>query len=595
MFAGDRTPSDLSFAPGQGAVSSTPATVSRARSMRKVQDSSFASQATDPMPSWTASLESPIRQLNRDIQSLSDGNSIASFSAVEGYDASADVTERAIRPSTTPKVSMTADKGKGREPSQPLRHNVLRKNANVSSHSLHSSQTSPLKFKPRTPAIKTLNPYLPPDSNPSDWQGVVDLKDPNIISPQKRMPGSAGKFMTFKPPSKPAFFGFGRTQAKTPPPGEDDDTFDDNFGMSPPVMTDYARLPTLGRTPKKEAAQRIMQGLVDLEQRRAFPPPSTASRQRASAQDVPGSSARGYGTESSMSSMPTPPSMTRYGRPSYIPPTAYETSSSVADASLDSMMRRVGLEVPEYSKQQQPSTSAPPPPAPEPAPVSRPPVFAAPAPSATVQPSRPPVFTLNPASSLRSLGSSSAIQPPSQPEPEPPRAPQPRTPEQPQPQYDFYDDEVIGRGAANPDDSMDSMDSFDDYQDPDAPPGGFAFATDEQAFDDDSFDSSIADDDDIALADSGTAGQLQQFMGAAVDEDAFDEDSFDDDNYGDEEQETVFGVPPRQRLQQQAQQGGNVRMMGGDFAQDTIGLEQQFARAGWVQETPTPWNANARG
>ena len=65
------------------------------------------------------------------------------------------------------------------------------------------------------------------------------------------------------------------------------------------------------------------------------------------------------------------------------------------------------------------------------------------------------------------------------------------------------------------------------------------------------------------------------------------------------EEETVFGVPPAQRLAQQQQQlaqaqmamhGGGLRMLGEDLLQDTIGIGQQMALAGRVEESPTPWN-----
>ena len=66
-----------------------------------------------------------------------------------------------------------------------------------------------------------------------------------------------------------------------------------------------------------------------------------------------------------------------------------------------------------------------------------------------------------------------------------------------------------------------------------------------------------------------------------------DDDSFDD--HGEGEEETVFGVPPAQRLHQQAQ-GGHFRMHGENLFQDTIGIGAQMAMAGRVEESPTPWN-----
>ncbi|RDX53470.1 hypothetical protein OH76DRAFT_1343169 [Lentinus brumalis] len=550
-FNPDETSSDVSFAPAQGATS-TPAK-SRIRSSNP--HDSFTSQASDPMPSWNSSLESPLLQLNREIQSLAANQSIVSSTSAlhDISDVSDDVTQRAIPPqalANEPSILRSSEKGKAREGSKPLLQNVLRRNANTSTATASTSRTtSPLKLKPKTPILKSLNPYLPPDSNPSDWKGVVDLKDPSVSSPQKSVPNTAIKLATFKPS---AAIGIARARTKTPPP-RDDDSFDENFGMSPPVMTDFARLPKLGRTPKKEAAERIMQSLVDVEKRGVFGPIGAA--QRAAGPGKAKAPATGNGTESSMSSMPTPPSMTRYARPSYAPGVPSETSGSVVDASLDSLMRRVGLNVSNYN------TSRQLPPAPE--------------------PPRPPVFSsLSSASSMGSLhsaGSSVRVfqppPPPPPPQPEPVQTPQP-------PQYDFYQDEVIGQGSGA-DDSMDSMDSmdFDDPDAADAPP--FVFESQDDSFDD-SFDSSLGDDDG-----TGTGGV--PFIIATDDGDAFDDDSFDDPAYAEPEEETVFGVPPAQRLRQQTQ-GGGLRMLGQDLLQDTIGIGAQMAMAGRVEESPTPWN-----
>ncbi|KAI0715648.1 hypothetical protein C8T65DRAFT_738512 [Cerioporus squamosus] len=559
-FNPDQTSSEVSFAPAHGAVSSTPA-MSRTRSSNP--HDSFASQASDPMPSWNSSLESPLLQLNREIQSLAAEQSVVPFTSAvhDTYDASDDVTQRPIPVdalANEPSILRSSDKGKAREGPKPLLQNVLRRNANTSTATASTSRTtSPLKFKPKTPVLKSLNPYLPPDSNPSDWKGVVDLKDPSVASPQKTIPSSVIKLATFKPS---AAIGIARARTKTPPP-KDDDSFDENFGMSPPVMTDFARLPKLGRTPRKEAAERIMQNLVDVEKRGVFGPVGAA--QRATGPGKAKAPGTGYGTESSMSSMPTPPSMTRYTRPSYVPSVPSETSGSVVDASLDSLMRRVGLNVSTYNTSRQVAPAAVP--APEP---PRPPVFSS-------------LGSTSSMGSLRSLGSSARVfqppPPPPPPEPEPVQTPQP-------PQYDFYNDEVIGQGSgADADDSMDSLD-YDDPNAADAPP--FVFESQDDSFDD-SFDSSLGDDD-------GTGEGGAPFIIATDDGDAFDDDSFDDPVYAEGEEETVFGVPPAQRLRQQAQ-GGGLRMLGEDLLQDTIGIGAQMVVAGRVEESPTPWNNNARG
>ena len=561
-FNPDQTSSEVSFAPAQGAISSTPA-MSRTRASNP--HDSFSSQASEPMPSWSSSLESPLLQLNREIQGLAGDHSLVPSTSVveDADDAPEDITQRAVASDVLPNEPSTvrpSEKGKAREGPKPLLQNVLRRNANTSTATASTSRTtSPLKFKPKTPILKSLNPYLPPDSNPSDWKGVVDLKDPSVASPQKNIPTSTIKLATFKPS---AAIGVARARTKTPPRGEDD-SFDENFGMSPPVMTDFARLPKLGRTPKKEAAERIMQSLVDVEKRGVFAPAGAAQRPPGGGKAK--APATGYGTESSMSSMPSPPSITRYGRSSYAPGVPSDTSGSAVDASLDSLMRRVGLNVSSYNTSRHMVPDAAPPPALVPAP----------------EPPRPPVFSsISSIGSLHSAGSSTRVfQPPT-----PPPPPKPEPVQTPQiPQYDFYNNEVVGQGSgADADDSMDSFD-YDDPADADAPP--FVFESQNDSFDD-SFDSSLGDDD-------GTGESGAPFIINADDIDGFDDDSFDDPAYAEGEEETVFGVPPAQRLRQQAQ-GSGLRMLGEDLLQDTIGIGAQMAVTGRVEESPTPWN-NGRG
>ncbi|KAI0632291.1 hypothetical protein C8Q77DRAFT_1060508 [Trametes polyzona] len=570
-FNPDGTSSEMSFAP-QAAISSTPAA---SRTRRQNAHDSFASQGSDPTPSWTATLESPLMQLNRDIQSLSEDHDVdvPSTSAVhrsDVYDESQDVTQRPVMPvpqDAEPSTVRARDKGKGRDP-QPLLQNVLRRNANTSTataSTASSRMTSPLKFKPKTPVLKTLNPYLPPDTDPSDWKGVVDLSDPAtaILRRTPGVPPSSIKLSGFKPSATSNAIGLARTRTKTPPPAEDD-SFDENFGMSPPVMMDFARLPKLGRTPKKEAAERIMKGLLDVERRGAFPSPRTGTGARRTA----GAGQTRGGTESSMSTIPTPPSMTRYTRSPYVPPPSSETSTSAVDSSLDSLMRRVGLNVPGYGNHT--ASTGP-----------------------SQEPSRAPVFTsLSSASSVpsfRSAASSVHAPQPAAPPPEPLQTPEP-------PQYnDFYDDEVIGQGAdMDPDSSSDSLD-YEEAHNTANPSAAFLLAAQRPSFDDDdSFDSSIGDDDPT---DEGSGvPPIHPFLAGAQmpeDGDGFDDDddSFDDGAYGpDGEEETVFGVPPAQRLQQQqAQNAAQFRMLGEDLLQDTIGVGAQMVMAGRVEESPTPW------
>ncbi|OSC97484.1 hypothetical protein PYCCODRAFT_1398695 [Trametes coccinea BRFM310] len=568
-FNPDGTSSEVSFAP-QAALSSTPA-MSRTR----MQDArSFASEGSEPTPTWTTSLETPLMQLNRDIQSLSENHShLPPTSALHGsaaYDDSQDVTQRPVlhEGQSHEHPSGSRNKGKGREGDEPLLQNILRRNANTSTatatSSVQSRMTSPLRFKPKTPVLKTLNPYLPPDTDPSDWKGVVDLADPASATPRRTpgLPSSSIKLSGFKFTStaNANAIALARAKTKTPPPPQGgDESSDEDFGMSPPVMTDYARLPKLGRTPKKEAAERITKDLLDVERRGVFAASSAAAKRTGAAGQSRG------GVESSMSTIPTPPSMSRYFRPQAAQPSTSETSGSMADASLDSIMRRVGLSVPGHSK--------------DPAPVPQPP--------------HGPVFSsLSSASSIpsfRSAASSAHVQQP--PPPEPVQTPEP-------PRYDdFYEDDVIGQGGGVDPDSSDSLD-YEEANNSANPSAAFLLAAQRPSFDDDdSFDSSMGDDDPTDGS-SGVA-PIHPFLAGAQegdDMDGFEDDSFDDVGYGpDGEEETLFGVPPAQRLQQQAQQEAQFRMLGEDLLQDTIGIGTQMAQAGRVEESPTPWvPANGR-
>ncbi|KAI0769098.1 hypothetical protein BD413DRAFT_559675 [Trametes elegans] len=581
-FNPDGTSSEVSFAP-QAAISSTPAT---ARTRRQNAHHSFTSQGSDTTPSWTASLESPLMQLNRDIQNLGEDPSLhlpstsraQRTAAYDESEDSEDVTQRPILPETSvqePSTARARDKGKGREQSQPLLQNVLRRNANTSTattSTVPSRTTSPLKVKPKTPVLKTLNPYLPPDSHPSDWKGVVDLSDPATATPRRTpgLPASSIKLSGFQPSTTANAIGLARARTRTPPPTEDE-SFDENFGMSPPVMTDYARLPTLGRTPKREAAEKIMKDLLAFERREVFVPPGAKARRGAGAPQTKG----GTGTESSMSSIPTPPSMTRYAHPPHVPQSVSETSGSVVDASLDSIMRRVGLNVPGYSNNAAPGQPA--------AGVFQPP-------TGPVFSSHSSISSIPSIPSYRSAASYGHAANPPVPEPI----------QTPQPQYDQYDNEIIGQGGVD-DLSSDSLD-YDDANNTANPSGEFLVEPHEQVDDidddddDDSFDSSMGDEDTPDDT-SGVAPDHPFFAAAqeADDPDAYDDDSFDDSgDYGpaDGEEETVFGVPPAQRLQQQQLQQNQLRMMGEDLLQDTIGIGSQMAIAGRVDESPTPWGAH---
>ena len=302
---------ESSFLPTQAAYASTPATSNR----NQGQDN-----RNSETPSWTASLDSPLARLDREIQDfnreLQNAGSL-----------SAETPALSDQPLIVPDENQsqpTTDKGKGRQPPEPLLRNVLRHGLHSTSDSftpgrIGATSMSPLKVrgKVKTPVPKTLNPYLPPNVNPAEWSGIVNLADPHVTTPKRSKE------------KRPA------SRRNAPSDIAAEESFEGlPAGMSPPVMMSPARPPRssaelLGQTPLKEAAQRIGQDLI-------------SDVQRKSGGKQPYRSVRNNGVESSMSTVPTPPSLSRYrhhdGR--YI----VDTSESTAlDPSLESMMRRIGL------------------------------------------------------------------------------------------------------------------------------------------------------------------------------------------------------------------------------------------------------------
>ena len=559
--------------PGQAAISSTPAATSRHRSLRS-QD---LSQLSDAMPSWSSSLESPLVRLDREIQSLGQDDAVSVASTSMAQSMMQDDGQSMYEEETTQRPIYTKEdetyipqseksRGKARETPKPLLRNVLQRNTGTADHSNATgrSSVSPLKLKQKTPILKKLNPYLPPSADPSKWSGVVDLKDPSIRSPVKADPSPAKhQRFAFHPPTSTTSTNASFKRPLTPKRVKaghdaDDDSFDEGFGMSPPITMDWARLPKLGQTPRKEAAERIMNKLLDVERRSVFSAPGQSeTSRRGGAQRGPAGT-----TESSLSSMPTPPSLSRYARPA-------ETSNSVADASLESLMRRVGTGF-DYGRAAEstvPSSTS-----------SR-------SVSAAYRSSEAPPSSLPSQSGYR------------QPAP----AAAPRTPEYPQ--YDFRhlkDDELQPPDMDNDSDSLDD----EEFNDPNNPSAAFIYASQRASYDDDdsSFESNQDSMDAEALLAAGHEpvhpfARAQAFQG--MEDDSFD-DSFDDALYDQQtggaestQEETVFGVPPAQRLRMEAEQEERrrqqFRIHGEHLVEDTLGYGAQLASQGRVEETPTPW------
>jgi DASH complex subunit ASK1 len=128
------------------------------------------------------------------------------------------------------------------------------------------------------------------------------------------------------------------------------------------------------------------------------------------------------------------------------------------------------------------------------------------------------------------------------------------------------------------------------------PSAAFLMASQRQQDADDSFGSSNRSSDSFDDVDAGQGGMVHPFAGMSSSEgDAFDDDSFDNDQYQGQqgpEEETVFGVPPAQRQATAASRGPagqQLKLLGEDLLQDTIGIGSAMAMAGRVEESPTPY------
>lgn len=296
-----RASTENSFMPGQAAFSSTPATTSRIAPLN-----SFASQTMDATRTHSGTMEASLARLDREIQSLSiEDESRAEGSTITNLFTSPDQSSRSFR-----------GKGKGKEQSQPLLRNLLKQNlysGNDSSSIDPSFHTSPLKprGKLKTPIPKNYNPYLPPNADPRDWSGVVDLRDPTLSTPHRSS--------RYGQPSS-------RGNPTTSPDDTDDDSWEGGLppGMSPPVLMSPARPPRsyaelgllkLGQTPTKEAANRITRDLV-------------SDIQNKGGLNRPPFSYGNSGVESSLSTVPSPPSLSRYRNKGYDSDPSYSSMDS---------------------------------------------------------------------------------------------------------------------------------------------------------------------------------------------------------------------------------------------------------------------------
>ncbi|KAJ2921565.1 hypothetical protein H1R20_g15528, partial [Candolleomyces eurysporus] len=522
---------DSSFMQGQAAFSSTPATTRAATTMN-----SFTTQGDDP--SWVNSMQAPLSRLKSEIQNFSiDDSIISSIPETRSSSSYAQQTPASDHPDSTILPPSTA-KSKGKEPEllkNVLRHNLY--NHNQPSDEFTMKGVSPLKFKTKTPVPKKFNPYLSPNTDPSKWTGIVDLKDPASRTPKR--------FQSSKPSSS--------RKPRTPVADDsDDDSFDGlPKGMSPPVLMSPARparpstagphsAHKIGQSPAKQAASRMVKDLL-----------------REQGQNHLGTGRSYYGIsdnilESSMSTVQSPPSLSRYHEA--------ETSESLAgDSTLETMIRQVGLNV-------KPKL------VPHNTPVSR------------IQRSR------------NSLGA-----PPSSSAQDSSEDSFPAIDRQGLFNPNYGDSEYQGNNYLSSDDDSDIDDEINNTAHPSA---AFLMASQRRADDDDdSFGDSSRSSDSIDDDLSGLpGGPIHPFGVATVEDDGLDSDDDSFDYQGSEvQEETVFGVAPAQRLRNEqaaaAQQQG-LRLMGEGLLDDTIGVQIVGGGIG-VEETPTPagWGSggNLRG
>ena len=560
--------SETSFLPGQGAFSSTPA-MDR---LASTNNDTFTTQNSDD-PSWSTSMESPLVRLNREITNFSIHDNAVPSTSSSKLPPTTQVQDESDYPSqedTSIGILPPSAKGKGKDTSHPLLKNVLRHNLYSASDnsSFDSPKVSPLKFrgKPKTPIIdKRLNPYLrPSDTSTSEWSGVVDLRDPSMRTPQRYRSGKSYAAASGKTP-------------RTPYTDDDDDSLDGlPPGMSPPVLMSPARPPRssaelgllkLGQTPARDASARIQRDLLRDVQLKS------GGGKRLFRGDAAGEfSTHQY--ESSMSTVPTPPSLSRYNRHGH----DYSSSNSsiTKDSSLESMIRRIRADLPSTEPASYVGGTA---------------LAGAPTtPGLRVrpraqQPSQNAAQSKAPEPPNRYIEADSPITPTALPPP-PPH------------QDDFDDDPITpGYNPHNEQDLDSDSDSLDEINNTAHPSAAFLMAS-QGIYDDDSFGSNHSSDSLENELDHANIGlvPVHPFAANAVEDDGFDEDDDDlFDNRGGGYEETVFGVAPAQRQQSAAAQarlsnGEGLRMLGEDLLQDTIGIGSHMAATGGVEESPTPAN-----
>lgn len=535
--------SETSFMPGQGAVSSTPATARVANPQE-----SFASQSSEDA-SWT---QSPLVKLSQELKTFSSQPEAQLHTFASAIDSIHDESsiDSIFQQDAIVTIPSSA-KGKGKDTAHPMLKNVLRHNlSSVTDSSAFDNKhkaTSPLKFKhkPKTPIIdKRLNPYLPPSGSSANWSGIVDLRDTSVLTPRRKGTGTANTPMTG--------------------PQSRDDTDDDSFdglppGMSPLVLMSPVRPPRssmelgllkLRQTPVREASERIQRDLITSALKSVHKSGTKKGGHHIRRQDV---------VDSSMSTVPTPPSLSRYARRGDY---SNASSSMSKDPSLESMIRHIRQDI-----------------------------------RSSGASDGVPGLRLRPKAEqqLSNRGASpSPLAGPSHP-------PGPATP--------MYGDLAHHLPDNTLDSDSDSLDSINNTAHPSAAflmaSGGAPVYDDGDSFGSSNHSSDSLENEDVNALGEGIAPVHPFARNAAVVDDGFDDDDddssdgFEDGPAGalgggggiinDFEEETVFGSAPAQR-QSTAYDGQSIRMLGEDLLQDTIGIGAQIVASGRVEESPTPAN-----
>jgi DASH complex subunit ASK1 len=530
-FNPNRTPSETSFVPAQAAVSSTPA-ATVARTRGANDASTPLPPGTDP--SWGMSLESPLVRLDRELREFARADPLpASTSASSDLFSEADLTVGNI-------ATVAAEEMVHAAPTPASA--PVSSNARVVRPTVQTHDVPPLSFR-RNPVTSARNPYIPAHSDPHNWSGIVDLRSTQPPALSFSAVSTAGT--------------------------EKDDEPTLPAGMSPPVMVPFATLPSLGRSPVRAAAENIRRALV------------RDALCDGGGDSIVSANATGSG---SGSMVPTPPSLTRYTRGT----SASQNSSSSLrppDLGLDSMIRRVqDPSQPHWWRSSAGSST-----------------------SSTSIPdkslSTPPYYT-TPAPSTHAYAHDAAFALPEMSLPTPSGVTLP---------VPGGDAETTIDAMPESDDASASTSTFsssgeDSVHNTAHPSAAFLLASRQRGMhdydDDEDEDDELDHDDDFddSLDAAGDAGvgvvPVHPFarVRASV-HGEYEDDSFDSLESGEEEEmpeETVFGLRPAER-NEAARLQPQLRMYGEELLQDTMGIGTRLARAGRIEESPTPWGTGGGG